>query len=95
MRRLLKVLFRFRRPLVYLRRQAIFAGLLGGSRKWMFWGGLAWVMRWLRRITDTSSITPKYTEEVQPGERLLVVHERFSPRETKKTSRAQRKNARR
>lgn len=99
MRRLLKILLRLRRPLVYGRRQAIFAGLIGGSRRWLFWGGLAWVMHWLNRLTNTSELTPKYTEDVKPGERLLIVHERFSARETsnatKKARRQQRKNARR
>jgi hypothetical protein len=82
---------RFLRPMAYLRRRAIMSGLLGGNRTWLLWGGLAWALHWLGRILGGGDATPRYTQELGAGERIVVVHESKSPRELKKAAKAQRK----
>lgn len=85
---------RFLRPMAYLRRQAIFRGLLGGSRKWMIWGGFAWTLHWLRRILGVGEPEPKLTEELAPGAGLVIYHEATSPLEQKKAARRARSASR-
>ncbi len=65
--------------MAFLRRKAIFAGVLGGQRKWLVWGGFAWVMHWLGRIFGGGEPTARYTQEVSAGERVFVMHEPLSP----------------
>ena len=62
------------RPLVLLRRRFIFNGILGGSRKWLILGGAAWVLHYARRIFLGSGPVPVYTEELAPGEKLVITH---------------------
>jgi len=73
--------------MAFLRRKAIFAGLIGGSRKWLIWGGAAWVFRFLGRIFGLGDPKPRYTQEVTAGERVFVVHEPLSAAGKKKAAR--------
>ena len=90
---------RFLRPMAYLRRRAIYAGVLGGQRKWLVWGGAAWVFHWLGRIFGGGEPTARYTQELKAGERAFVVHEPMGAVSAKKTAkkaaRRERKAARR
>ena len=61
-------------PLGYLRRQAVVRGLAGGSRVWLVLGGLAWVVRLLGRFASTRRLRTAATEELRPGESLLISH---------------------
>ncbi|WP_419851043.1 hypothetical protein [Candidatus Poriferisocius sp.] len=61
-------------PLGYLRRQAIVRGLVGGSRGWLVLGGVAWAIRLLSRVASTRRLRTVSTEELRPGERLLISH---------------------
>ena len=63
-----------RHPLGYLRRQAVVRGLLGGQRIWLVVGGLAWGFRLLRRVASTRQLRPVLTQELRPGESLIVSH---------------------
>lgn len=83
--------------MAYLRRRAIYAGVLGGQRKWLVWGGAAWVFHWLGRIFGGGEPTARYTQELKAGERAFVVHEPLGPagvkKATKKAAKAERKAA--
>lgn len=61
-------------PLGYLRRQAVVRGLVGGSRGWLLLGGVAWGIRLLRRFASTRRLRTVSTEELRPGESLLISH---------------------
>lgn len=61
-------------PLGYLRRQAIVRGLVGGSRGWLLLGGIAWGVRLLSRFASTRRLRTVSTEELRPGESLLISH---------------------
>ena len=61
-------------PFGYLRRQAIVRGLVGGSRGWLVLGGVAWGIRLLRRFASTRRLRTVLTEELRPGERLVITH---------------------
>ena len=86
---------RFLRPMAFLRRKAILAGLLGGNRKWLYWGGAAWVLHWLGGLLGAGQPEPKYTRALKPGERLVIVHEPESPLAMKKAARRARRSERR
>jgi hypothetical protein len=73
--------------MVYLRRKAILGGLVGGQRKWMILGGAAWFFHWLGRLTGVGDPQPRYTAELKPGERAVLVHEPDSPLKQRKTER--------
>jgi hypothetical protein len=83
--------------MAFLRRKAIFAGVLGGQRKWLILGGFAWVFHWIGRIFGGGEPTARYTQEVGAGERVFVVHEPMSPlgikKSAKKTAKAGKKAA--
>lgn len=83
--------------MAFLRRKAVFAGVLGGNRKWLVWGGAAWVFHWLGALFGAGEAKPRYTQEVPAGERVVVVHEALSAhgvkKAEKKAARAQRKAA--
>ena len=83
----MKSFLRFLRPMAFLRRKAIFAGVLGGSRKWLVWGGAAWFFHWTARIFGGGEPTARYTQELSAGERVFVVHEPLSPAAAKKAVR--------
>ena len=61
-------------PLGYLRRQAIVRGVLGGSRGWLILGGMAWAIRLIGRAASTRRLRPVLTQELRPGESLLISH---------------------
>ena len=61
-------------PFAYLRRQAFTRGVMGGSRGWLFLGGAAWAVRILRRVASTRRLRTVLTQELQPGESLLISH---------------------
>ncbi len=84
---------RFLRPMAFLRRKAVLSGLLGGNRKWLYWGGAAWVLHWIGGLLGTGQPEAKYIRTLEPGERLLVVHESESPLATKKAARRARRRA--
>lgn len=75
MRQLLALL----RPMAYLRRRALYAGILGGKRRWLIWGGAAWILHGLRSVLGKGAPTPVHTEELRPGERLVVLHNPTRP----------------
>ncbi len=87
--------FRFLRPMVFARRKAIFAGVLGGNRTWLALGGAAWVFHWLGRLVGVTDPTPRYTRELSRGERVVVVHEPLSPAEVKKIAKKAKREERR
>ncbi len=61
-------------PLSYLRRQAIVRGVMGGSRGWLLLGGAAWAVRLLSRVISTRRLRTVLSQELGPGESLLVSH---------------------
>ncbi|MCY4164308.1 MAG: hypothetical protein OXE93_08895 [bacterium] len=61
-------------PLGYLRRQGATRGLRGGSRAWLVVGGLAWAVRIIGRASSTKRLRPALTEEIRPGQSLVVSH---------------------
>jgi hypothetical protein len=72
--------------MVYARRKAIFAGVLGGDRKWLIFGGAAWVFHWLGRIFGVGTAIPRYTQEINAGQRVVVVHEPAGRLDAKKAT---------
>ena len=70
--------------MAYLRRKAVLGGLFGGDRKWLVWGGLAWGGHWLRRIFGAGEPTVRYTGDVGPGQRVVLVHEPEGPLQQRK-----------
>ncbi|MCY3578641.1 MAG: hypothetical protein OXH53_15145 [bacterium] len=61
-------------PLGYVRRQAIRRGVLGGSRGWLILGGAVWGIRLLRRMASTRQLRKVLSQELRPGESLLISH---------------------
>ncbi len=61
-------------PGAYLRRQGIVRGLLGGHRGWLVLSGLAWGFRLLRWAASTRRLRPVLTEELLPGEGIVITH---------------------
>lgn len=59
------------------RRRAITDGLLGGSRRWLVLGGLAWAVR-AYRYASTRQSEVVYRTEIRPGEALVL--ERQAPK---------------
>lgn len=90
-----RTFLRFLRPLVYLRRKAILGGLFGGQRKWLIFGGAAWVFHWIGRIVGVGDPAPRYTAELKPGERAVLVHEPDSPLKQRKAERLATRDAKR
>ncbi|MCY3635759.1 MAG: hypothetical protein OXH23_09160 [bacterium] len=61
-------------PLGYVRRQAFRRGVVGGSRGWLVLGGVVWGIRLLRRMASTRQLRRVLSQELQPGESLLISH---------------------
>ena len=61
-------------PLGYVRRQAIRRGVLGGSRAWLILGAAAWGFRLVMRVASTRRLRAVLTEELRPGDSLLITH---------------------
>ena len=72
-------IYRYRHPLWFARRKGIVAGVLGGSRKWLVLGGLAWFIHILGKALGTGEPTIRYSEDLLPGERILITHEATPP----------------
>ena len=70
------------------RRRAITDGLLGGNRRWLILGGLAWAVR-AYQIATTREPEVVYRTELAPGETLVLAREEPHP------TRRQRRKARR
>ncbi len=71
----------------FLRRKAIYAGVLGGNRKWLIWGGVAWVLHGLRSLFGGGSPQPVFTQQLDPGERAIVLHNPAPPRKARRVRR--------
>ena len=56
-------------------RNGLSKGLFGGSRPWLVLGGIAAGMRVLRKIAG-SEPEVVYSEELQPGESVVIAHGR-------------------
>ena len=67
------------------RRRAITDGVLGGNRRWLVLGGLAWA---LRAYTYASRREPEvvYRTELKPGETLVL--ERQAPKKSRRGRRS-------
>lgn len=61
-------------PLGYLGRRAIRRGVGGGSRGWLILGGAVWGIRLLRRLASTRQLRKVHSQELRPGESLLISH---------------------
>lgn len=72
-------------PTALVRRNAIYKGVLGGSRPWMVLGGIFWFATFLRRSLGKNPVLVA-TEVLRPGE--FVTIRTISP-----PTRAQRKAA--
>ena len=59
----------------YVRRTAISKGVLGGSRFWMIVAVVIYTRRLVRRFMGTAPAVV-YSEELKPGQSLLISHER-------------------
>jgi hypothetical protein len=60
------------------RTNGIADGLLGGSKRWLVLGGIAWALRaltWAMRREDRVV----YREVLRPGEQLLISERRLQP----------------
>jgi len=64
------------RPGIYARRRFIYAGLRGGSRKWLILGGIAWGLHLGRKVLIGGDPVPVYVEDLLPGEKLIISHRR-------------------
>ena len=62
------------RPMRFLRRKAIYGGLLGGSRKWLVVGGAAWAVHSIGRVFGLGDPEPLFTDDLEPGERIVILH---------------------
>ena len=91
----MRSLLKFLRPMVFARRKAVFAGVFGGNRTWLALGGAAWVFHWLGRLVGVNDPTARYTRELAPGERVVVVHEPLSAADEKKLAKKARREERR
>ena len=59
----------------YLRRTAVARGVLGGNRLWLVVAIVIYGRRIMRRLLgDAPEVV--YSEELQPGQSLLITHER-------------------
>ena len=65
---------RILRPMAYVRRKAIYGGLLGGNRKWLILGGAAWMLRSGSSLFGKGHPSPVHVEDLPPGERFVIVH---------------------
>lgn len=62
------------KPSFILRRRFIYDGLMGGNRKWLILGGVAWFFFLSRRVLVGGPPHPVYAEDLAPGEKLLITH---------------------
>ena len=57
-----------------VRMNGVRKGLLGGSRFWLAMFGLGYVARWTGKVTKRGEMPVKYSEQLQPGEQLVIRH---------------------
>ena len=81
--------------MAFARRKAIYSGVFGGNRRWLAIGGLAWMFHWIGRLFGVGDPSPVYTEQLDAGQRFVVVHEPDSPRVKRKRAKAAAKTERR
>ena len=58
-------------PTALIRRNAIYKGVLGGSRGWMVLGGIFWFGTFLRRTLGKNPVVVA-TEVLRPGEFVTI-----------------------
>lgn len=66
-----------------MRRNAVTEGLLGGNRRWLVLGGIAWGFRligWVLR-RDEHVV---FNEQLRPGEGLLITEHRPTPKRSRR-----------
>ena len=58
-------------PTIALRRNAVYKGLLGGSRGWMVVGAIVWAPRFIKRVTGR---VPEFVarEVLRPGQTVCI-----------------------
>lgn len=59
----------------FLLRRGFQRGVLGGSRRWLVIGGAALGVKVLRKVAGAEP-TVVYSEKLEPGEALVIAHER-------------------
>lgn len=59
----------------FLLRRSLQRGVLGGSRRWLVIGGAALGIKVLRKVAG-SEPQVVYSEKLEPGEALVIAHER-------------------
>lgn len=75
---------RFLRPSIFLRRRALYAGLLGGNRFWMGIGAIMWLWGKSKGALGAGDPITKYARELKPGERLIITHPEASKKRRKR-----------
>lgn len=65
------------------RQRGLYEGLLGGSRRWLVLGGLAWGFRALAWAVHRDERV-LYRERLRPGEQLVITERRFQPKRRRK-----------
>lgn len=55
-------------------------GVFGGDRLWLTIGGVIWTRRKIKELLGRGEPEPVYTEEVEPGERVVMVHSESTSR---------------
>jgi len=78
------------KPTVLLRRLAMQRGLFGGDRFWLGVGGAMWLAKTMRKMVSGGEPTPRFIEELKPGQRLVITN----PEPVSKPSRKEKKAAR-
>lgn len=67
-------LFRILRPIRLIKRKGLTAGLFGGDRKWLALGGIVFLGGRVKSLFGFGDPAPVYTEELKPGQRLVIAH---------------------
>lgn len=80
-------LLKFLRPMAIIQRRALRDGLLGGNRKWLFWGGAAWLLHTLRNSLGEGQPRPVHVERLDPGERFIILHSPAPPKKARRIRR--------
>lgn len=76
-------LFRILRPIRIIKRKGLMAGLFGGDRKWLVLGAIVFVGGRLKSLLGMGEPQPVFTEELKPGERLVIAANGSSKRRRK------------
>lgn len=57
-----------------IRANSVRKGLLGGSRFWLAMFGLRQLARWSGRLSKRGTMPVRFSEELRPGEQLVIRH---------------------